>query len=78
MAAGKGATRHFLDLSDISGDELRRILDSSRAIKGRRRTAASAADQVLAGKKVAMVFEQPSLRTRISFEVGIRSSAAIR
>ncbi len=72
MAAGNGATRHFLDLSDISGEELRRILDSSRAIKGRRRTAASAADQVLAGKKVAMVFEQPSLRTRISFEVGIR------
>ncbi len=72
MAAGNGATRHFLDLSDISGEELRRILDSSRAIKRRRRTAASAADQVLAGKKVAMVFEQPSLRTRISFEVGIR------
>jgi ornithine carbamoyltransferase len=29
-------------------------------------------DQALAGKKVAMIFEQPSLRTRISFEVGIR------
>jgi ornithine carbamoyltransferase len=72
MAAGNGATRHFLDLSDISGEELRRILDASRAIKGRRRTAASAGDQVLAGKKIAMVFEQPSLRTRISFEVGIR------
>lgn len=64
-------TRHFLDLSDIPADQLRRILDNSRAVKARRRTAAAGADQVLAGKKIAMVFEQPSLRTRISFEVGI-------
>jgi ornithine carbamoyltransferase len=72
MVHVNGTTRHFLDLSDIPADELRRILDSSVAMKGRRRTAASDKDQVLAGKKVAMVFEQPSLRTRISFEVGIR------
>jgi ornithine carbamoyltransferase len=64
--------RHFLDLSEIPAAELRRILDSSRAMKARRRTDRAAADQVLAGKKVAMIFEQPSLRTRISFEVGIR------
>jgi ornithine carbamoyltransferase len=64
--------RHFLDLADIPAPELRRILDSSRAMKARRRTSAATADQVLAGKKVAMIFEQPSLRTRISFEVGIR------
>ncbi len=63
--------KHFLDLNEISAPELRRILDSSRAMKARRRTEASAGDQVLAGKKVAMIFEQPSLRTRISFEVGI-------
>jgi ornithine carbamoyltransferase len=72
MGSANGATRHFLDLSDIPADELRGILDNSRAMKSRRRTAASAKDQVLTGKKVAMVFEQPSLRTRISFEVGIR------
>jgi ornithine carbamoyltransferase len=64
--------RHFLDLSDIPTTDLRRILDSSRAMKARRRTDQATADQVLAGKKVAMIFEQPSLRTRISFEVGIR------
>jgi ornithine carbamoyltransferase len=72
MASANGATRHFLDLSDIPAEELRGILDNSRAMKSRRRTAASSRDQVLSGKKVAMVFEQPSLRTRISFEVGIR------
>ncbi|MFM9975906.1 MAG: ornithine carbamoyltransferase [Beijerinckiaceae bacterium] len=64
--------RHFLDLSDIPADQLRLILNNSRAMKDRRRTKAAAADQMLAGKKIAMVFEQPSLRTRISFEVGIR------
>jgi ornithine carbamoyltransferase len=71
-AIQNGMTRHFLDLSEIPAEELRRIIDSSRAMKSRRRTAASQVDQLLLGKKVAMVFEQPSLRTRISFEVGIR------
>jgi ornithine carbamoyltransferase len=72
MAQASGPTRHFLDLSDIPAQELRRILDSSKAMKSRRRTADARVDQALAGKKVAMIFEQPSLRTRISFEVGIR------
>lgn len=63
---------HFLDLSDFSGAELRAILDAGHAMKGRRRTPADAADKPLAGKVVAMVFEQPSLRTRMSFDVGIR------
>jgi ornithine carbamoyltransferase len=71
-AALAGKSRHFLDLADIPAKELRRILDSSRAMKARRRTDAADGDQCLRGKKIAMVFEQPSLRTRISFEVGIR------
>jgi ornithine carbamoyltransferase len=66
------ATRHFLDLSEIPAGELRRILDHGHAMKRRRGSPAAASDQVLAGKSVAMIFEQPSLRTRISFEVGIR------
>jgi ornithine carbamoyltransferase len=72
MIRTNGSTRHFLDLADIPADQLRLILDSSRAMKGRRRTKASDQDRILEGKKIAMVFEQPSLRTRISFEVGIR------
>jgi ornithine carbamoyltransferase len=64
--------RHFLDLADIPSDDLRRILDLGRALKGRRRSAAARDDQVLAGRKIAMIFEQPSMRTRISFDVGIR------
>lgn len=64
--------RHFLDLSDFSGSSLRAILDAGRDIKARRRTPADATDKPLAGKVVAMIFEQPSLRTRMSFDVGIR------
>ena len=65
-------TRHFLDLSDFSGAELRAILRAGEEIKARRRTPAAAGDRLLEGKVVAMIFEQPSLRTRVSFDVGIR------
>ena len=65
-------TRHFLDLSDFSGSELRAILRTGEEIKARRRTPAAAGDRLLEGKVVATIFEQPSLRTRVSFDVGIR------
>jgi ornithine carbamoyltransferase len=64
--------RHFLDLSDFHGTQLRAMLDHGRAMKARRRTPAAIADKPLAGKVVAMIFEQPSLRTRMSFDVAIR------
>jgi ornithine carbamoyltransferase len=63
--------RHFLDISDFSTSQLRAMLDAGRAIKARRRTAEAKADKPLDGKVVAMIFDQPSLRTRASFEVGI-------
>ncbi len=62
--------RHFLDLSDFSGDELRKILDRASEIKAQRRTPK--ASKPLAGKTIAMIFERPSTRTRVSFDVGIR------
>lgn len=64
--------RHFLDLCDFSRAELRAMLNAGRDMKARRRTPAAEADKPLAGKVIAMVFEQPSLRTRMSFDVGIR------
>ncbi len=64
--------RHFIDLSDFTTRELRAMLDAGRDIKARRRTPASQGDRPLDGKTVAMIFDQPSLRTRASFEVGIR------
>jgi ornithine carbamoyltransferase len=72
MSQPAGKTRHFLDLSEIPSAELRRIIDNSRKMKARRRTNDAASDRILEGRKIAMIFEQPSLRTRVSFEVGIR------
>jgi len=58
--------RHFLDLDQFDSAELRRILDLGFAYKNGRR------DRPLAGKTLAMIFEKPSTRTRVSFEVAMR------
>ncbi|HMN85010.1 MAG TPA: ornithine carbamoyltransferase, partial [Bauldia sp.] len=63
-------TRHFLDLADIDGATLRTILDESRRLKADRRSPAG--PKPLAGKMLAMIFDKPSTRTRVSFDVGMR------
>jgi len=62
--------RHFLDLTDVSAADLRSILDASRAIKAAPRGRTGSGP--LAGKMLAMIFERPSTRTRVSFDVGMR------
>jgi ornithine carbamoyltransferase len=62
--------RHFLDLIDIAPTELRGMIDAGRAMKQARRHVA--AEGPLAGKVVAMIFDKPSTRTRVSFDVAIR------
>ena len=62
--------RHFIDLKDFSADTLQMILDHAQAMKQAQRVGAGH-EQPLAGKTVAMIFEKPSTRTRVSFEVGI-------
>ena len=66
------SARHFLDLSDFSGAELRRVLDASAALKSARRKGEVARERPLAGKVLAMVFDKPSTRTRVSFDIGMR------
>jgi len=62
--------RHFLDLDALEAGTLRRILDMGAAFKAKRPPGGEA--KPLAGKTLAMIFEKPSTRTRVSFEVGIR------
>jgi len=68
-------TRHFLDLDQIPAQELRQILARSGQIKAARNGKSKLfpdETQALADKVVALIFEKPSTRTRISFDVGIR------
>ena len=63
--------RHFLDLFDVPASELRTILDASVAMK-KKRKAGDVTDKPLADKTLAMIFDKPSTRTRVSFDVGMR------
>ncbi|MFN4169182.1 MAG: ornithine carbamoyltransferase [Pannonibacter phragmitetus] len=63
--------RHFLDLTQFDGEELRGILALGRKLKAERK-GVRRGEGPLAGKVLAMIFEQPSTRTRISFDVGMR------
>jgi ornithine carbamoyltransferase len=59
--------RDFLDIADLDARELRRVLDLAHQIKKARRWPG----RPLAGRHIAMLFQKPSHRTRVSFEVGI-------
>jgi ornithine carbamoyltransferase len=67
-----GRPRHFLDLTDIPTEELRGIIEASRAMKVRWKADRAKADRPLAGKTLAMIFDKPSTRTRVSFDIGMR------
>ena len=62
--------RHFLDLRDFDSGTLQGILDHAASMKSALKAGAPG-ERPLAGKSVAMIFEKPSTRTRVSFEVGI-------
>jgi ornithine carbamoyltransferase len=62
--------RDFVSIDDLSAVELTEVLDRAGALKQRQRAGETA--PLLAGKTLAMIFEKPSLRTRVTFEVGMR------
>ena len=71
--------RHFLDINRTDAGELRRIIDAAHRIKTARNGRFKGApddDLPLAGRMVALIFEKPSTRTRVSFDVGARQMGA--
>ena len=58
--------RHFLTGAELSSDELAALIDRAIALK-----AAPLSSRALNGRTVALIFQRPSTRTRISFEAGI-------
>ena len=65
-------TRHFLADDDLSPAELEEVIDLADVFKKDR----YAGPRVLAGHAVAVIFEKPSTRTRLSFEIGIAELGA--
>ncbi|WP_315757684.1 MULTISPECIES: ornithine carbamoyltransferase [unclassified Bradyrhizobium] len=63
--------RHFLDLTEMPVEELRNVLALSSAMK-KTLKAREPAKKPLEGKVLAMIFDKPSTRTRVSFDVGMR------
>jgi ornithine carbamoyltransferase len=64
--------RHFLDLVELPAPELRAMIDSALRIKARGKSNPGASDRPLTGKTLAMIFDKPSTRTRVSFDIAMR------
>ncbi|MCH2075688.1 MAG: ornithine carbamoyltransferase [Rhodobacteraceae bacterium] len=66
---------HFLDIHKTSPDDLRHMIDQARSMKDSRQgqpKGTTDAETPLAGHMVALIFEKPSTRTRVSFDMGVR------
>src|SRR5579872_7564656 len=61
-------SKDFLSIRDHSLEDIRRLLDLAGLVKA----YPESYEQALHGKTLALIFEKPSLRTRVSFDVGIQ------
>ena len=67
--------KHFLDIHKTDPSDLRGMIDQARVMKDARAGKPKGtpdAEQPLANHMVALIFEKPSTRTRVSFDVGVR------
>jgi len=67
--------RNFLNISDLSSNELRLIVEEAKSRKTKRKTFNKSAldtDKPFEGKSMVMLFEKPSTRTRISFDIAVK------
>src|SRR5438067_5250376 len=63
--------KDFISIADCTKEELREFLDVGLRLKKQYKTTGRN-DPLLAGKMLAMIFEKPSLRTRVSFAVAMQ------
>jgi ornithine carbamoyltransferase len=66
---------NFLNISDLSSQELREIIEEAKIRKSKRKDLNKSApdfDQPFIGKSMVMIFEKPSTRTRISFDIAVK------
>ena len=68
--------KHFLDIADHTTAEIEGLLAHAKHLKAKRVKGELGDYLPLLGKKIAVVFQQPSLRTRMSFDVGINELGA--
>ena len=67
--------KNFLNISDLSSQDLREIIEEAKNRKLKRKNLNKSAadfDQPFAGKSMVMIFEKPSTRTRISFDIAVK------
>ena len=67
--------RNFLDISDLTSNELRAIIEEAKVRKSNRKDLNKSeidSDQPFKGKSMVMIFEKPSTRTRISFDIAVK------
>jgi ornithine carbamoyltransferase len=67
--------KNFINISDLSSEELRAIIEEAKLRKLKRKNLNKSApdyDKPFEGKSMAMIFEKPSTRTRMSFDIAIK------
>ena len=71
--ASKSSPRHFIDIADIDGKTLRRIIDAAHAMKkAGKRVPSALRPKGIEDASLIMIFEKPSTRTRVSFDIAMR------
>ena len=67
--------KNLLDISDLSSNELRSIVEQAKDRKSKRKNLNKSEpddDKPFEGKSMVMIFEKPSTRTRISFDIAVK------
>jgi ornithine carbamoyltransferase len=68
--------KHYLSINDVSKEEIIRLIDVAARLKSDRERGIDQSN-ILRGKTLGLIFEKPSLRTRISFEIGMKRLGGI-